>query len=111
MVVFILNPIGRTVWYYSLFWLIPIVAYYKRDNLLARSLGATFTAHAVGGAAWIWAFNLPAVVWKGLIPVVIEERLLFTFGIAATYVAMKYILSYLVSKNLLPRLEGFSPSF
>lgn len=111
MIIFIAHPVGRTVWYYSLFWLIPILAYLKRDTLLIRSLGTTFTAHAVGGAAWIWAFNLPASVWQSLIPVVISERLLFALGIAASYLAMKYTLSFLISRKLLPRLETISPSF
>lgn len=103
---FIAHPIGRQVPYYALmFWLIPVIAYFKRDNLFIKSLGSTFTAHAVGGAAWIWVFNLPAAVWKGLIPVVITERLLFATGIAASYIIMKYTLSFLASKKILPKLE------
>src|SRR3989344_3695493 len=93
MVVFIAHPIGRTVWYYSLFWLIPVAAYYFRDkSLIAKSLGAAFAAHSVGGALWIWAFNLPAAVWINLIPVVIIERLLFAAGIAASYLVMRKVV-------------------
>lgn len=110
IILFITHPIGRTVWYYSLFWTIPLVAYLKRDILLFRSLGATFTAHAVGGAAWIWAFNLPAAVWQSLIPVVITERALFALGIAGSYLAMKYVISFLVGKKILPSLDAISPS-
>lgn len=103
---FIAHPIGRQVPYYALmFWSIPVIAYFKRDNLFIKSLGATFMAHAVGGAAWIWAFNLPVAVWKGLIPVVIAERLLFATGIAVSFIVMKRILSFLASKKLLPSLE------
>ncbi|HSX40219.1 MAG TPA: hypothetical protein VLF68_01260 [Candidatus Saccharimonadales bacterium] len=111
IVLFVLNPIGRTVWYYSLFWTIPLLSYMLRDNVIMRSLGATFTAHAVGGAAWIWAFNLPAAVWKGLIPTVIEERMLFTFGIALSYYAMREALKFLAKKKVIPSLESLSPSF
>lgn len=110
MVFFVSHPTGRSVWYYSLFWLIPLVAYLKRDYLLARSLGATFTAHAVGGAAWIWTFNLPSNVWNSLIPIVIQERLLFALGISASYIVIKYTLVFLMSKNMLPRLESIYPS-
>lgn len=103
---FIIHPIGRSVPHYALmFWLIPVIAYFKRDNLFARSLGSTFTAHAVGGAAWIWAFNLPAAVWNGLIPVVIAERLLFASGIAVSYVVIKHTLSFLASKKVLPSID------
>ncbi|TSC86624.1 MAG: Uncharacterized protein G01um10147_836 [Microgenomates group bacterium Gr01-1014_7] len=102
---FLAHPIGREVPYYTLFWLIPLIAYRFRSNLYMRSLGATFTAHSVGGAAWIWAFNLKASVWQGLIPVVISERLLFAAGIAGSFVIVKHVLNYLAEKKILPRLE------
>ena len=102
---FLAHPIGRDVPYYTLFWLIPFIAYRFRNNLYMRSLGATFTAHSVGGAAWIWAFNLKASVWQGLIPVVISERLLFAAGIAGSFVIVKHVLNYLAEKKILPRLE------
>ncbi len=106
IVAFIVHPIGRQVAYYPLmFWLIPLIAYRFRKNLYMRSLGATFIAHSVGGAAWIWAFNLPAKVWTGLIPVVIEERLLFATGIAVSFLAVKYTLRYLALKKILPKLD------
>lgn len=101
MIAFVAHPIGRTVWYFSLFWLIPIAAFFRRDILLLRSLGATFTAHAVGGAAWIWAFNLPAAVWKSLIPIVIEERLAFTAGITLSYILAVNVLNKLIARGIL----------
>lgn len=102
---FLAHPNGRQVPEYTLFWIIPLVAYRFRNNLYMRSLGATFTAHAVGGAAWIWAFNLPAAVWQALIPVVISERLLFAAGIAGSFLIMKYTLNYLISKGVLPKIS------
>lgn len=103
---FVVHPIGRQVPHYAImFWVIPVIAYFKRDNLFVKSLGTTFTAHAVGGAAWIWAFNLPAQVWNNLIPVVITERILFASGIAVSFVAVKYTLSFLASKHILPKLD------
>lgn len=111
IVVFIAHPIGRTVWYYTLFWAIPLIAYFFRKNLFMRSLGATFTAHAVGGAAWIWAFGLPVKVWQGLIPVVIEERLVFAVGIVISYKLMQLALSYLAAKHLLPSVQKINPRY
>ena len=102
MIIFWAHPVGRQVWFYALFWLIPIAAYFRRDNLFVRSLGSTFSAHAVGGAAWIWAFNLPASVWVGLIPVVAAERLLFAAGISLSYVLLTNLISVLEGKNILP---------
>ena len=102
---FIAHPIGRQVPYYTLFWFIPLVAYRFKNNLFMRSLGATFIAHGVGGAAWIWALNLPAKVWNSLIPIVIEERLLFAAGIAISFVLTKKVLTVLALKHVLPELK------
>lgn len=100
IVIFNLHPIGRSVWYFSLYWLIPIVCYFFRDrSLLARSLGATFTAHSVGGALWIHVFALPKAVWIGLIPIVAIERLLFAGGMAATYILMTNVVHYLTNRK------------
>lgn len=101
---FLAHPNGRQVPYYTLFWLIPLIAYRFRSNLWMKSLGATFTAHSVGGMMWIWAFNLPVPVWQGLIPVVISERLLFATGIAVSFIVMKHTLTYLISKGVLPKI-------
>jgi hypothetical protein len=100
IIVFIAHPIGREVWYYALFWTIPIICHFVREkSLFARALGATFTAHAVGGAAWIWAFDLPARVWQGLIPIVAVERLLFAAGIALSYLLINNIVHVFVAKR------------
>jgi len=104
IIAFNLNPIGSSVWYYSLYWLIPIICYFFYDHsLIARSLGATFTAHAVGGALWIYAFSLPQSVWIGLIPVVAIERSVFALGIAVSYVGLNNLLNYLIEKEILSR--------
>lgn len=109
---FNLNPIGRSVWYYSLFWIIPFVAYpLSQKSLIARSLTATFIAHSVGGAIWIWVFQMPAAVWAGLIPVVIMERAIMTLGISANYVLMNNVLAYLSSKKLMPASVKFDKKY
>ncbi len=101
MAAFIMHPIGGSVWYFSLYWLIPLLCYFFHDrSLLARSLGATFSAHAVGGALWIYAFNMPKPMWDALIPVVAMERVLFALGIAAMYVAFNTILNFLVERKI-----------
>jgi len=105
ILIFLAHPNGRQVPQYTLFWIIPLIAYRFRNNLWMKSLGATFTAHSVGGAAWIWAFNLPASVWQGLIPVVISERLLFATGIAVSFIVMKHTLAFLISKGVLPKIN------
>ena len=99
MITFWAHPEGRLAWIYPLYWLIPIVAYFFQDKyLLARALGATFTAHAVGGALWIWVFNMKASIWLSLMPIVWKERGLMMLGICFTYIAFNYLLSILSKK-------------
>jgi hypothetical protein len=110
---FNLNPVGRSVWYYSLFWLIPIVAhFFASRNLFMRSLGATFIAHAIGGGIWIWTFHLPKAVWVALIPIIVAERMLFALGITLLYVAVSALIPFLVRKRILPQAAlQFAPVF
>lgn len=105
MLIFMAHPNGRQVPYYTLFWVIPLITYRFRNNLFFKSLGSTLTAHAVGGAAWIWAFNLKPAVWNSLIPVVIAERLLFAAGIAASFLVIERTLNFLISKGVLPKIN------
>ena len=109
---FNLNPIGRSAWQYSMFWLIPIAAHFYRKNLPAgrqdlfiKSLGATFTAHAVGGALWVWTFGLSKQIWLSLIPQVILERTAMAVGIAVSYVVINNLLPY-VSRMKIVRSLG-----
>jgi len=104
---FNLHPIGRTVWFYSLYWLIPLALWpFRKRFLFARALGSTFTAHAVGGAAWIWAFNLPAPVWISLIPTVALERAIFALGISASYILVNNLISILSVRIALLKSVG-----
>lgn len=80
------TPVGREVWYYPLFWLIPLVClHFKDKSVWVNALGATFTAHAAGGVLWALFLVPPASVWQALIPVVIAERLIFTVTIVLSY--------------------------
>ena len=94
MVAFVLTPSGGQAWYYTLYWLIPVAvrAFGWSSNLVARSLGATFTAHAVGGAVLAWTMPMTAAQWTALIPVVAYERIMFAGGIALTFVLMTTVL-------------------
>ena len=105
IIAFIAHPVGRQVWYYSMFWLIPIaMSFFQNRSLIARALGTTFAAHAVGGALWVWFVGLPAPVWQSLIPIVIRERLIFAVGIAVSYIVFNNILALVARK--VPRVAG-----
>lgn len=97
---FVLHPVAREAWYFSLFWTIPIIAYFFRHRLFLRSLGATFAAHSVGGAIWVWTVPMTPEMWTGLIPVVIVERVLFALGIG---------LSFIIASTVLARVESRVP--
>ncbi|MEM3555656.1 MAG: hypothetical protein QXF56_02990 [Candidatus Micrarchaeia archaeon] len=98
MALFITHPIGREAWYYSFFWLIPVAAALWKENLFLRSLGATFTAHAIGATAFLYAFNIPAEVWATLVPITAFERVSFAVGISISYVAVNTLLSSIAGK-------------
>jgi hypothetical protein len=89
---FLLNPIGRQAWLYSFIWLIPFTASFFKNKLILNSLGATFTAHAVGSVIFLYTFGLTPAVWMSLIPVVFIERGVFTIGIWASALAFNFVL-------------------
>lgn len=99
---FVLHPVGRAVWFFSLYWLIPVLAAVIPrkwpGQLFFRSYGATFMAHAVGGALWIYSVPMTAGQWIGLLPVVAYERFLFGLGIAGSYILFTTVLEYLTEK-------------
>jgi len=103
IVLFVAHPVGRQVWFFSLFWTIPIIIKLlpKKygDRVFLKSLGATFTAHAVGGAMWNYVVPMTPAAWIALIPVVIYERLLFATGIAASFILLNTLLDKLDTKT------------
>ncbi|MBI5037991.1 MAG: hypothetical protein HZC01_04815 [Candidatus Kerfeldbacteria bacterium] len=102
MALFIMHPEGRQAWYYALYWLIPVVAIFAKRSLVLNSLGATFTAHAIGGVTFLYALNLSAEVWIALIPIVFIERMIFTAGTAVSYVALNSLANWLHVKLHVP---------
>ncbi|MFA6907667.1 MAG: hypothetical protein WC263_02465, partial [Candidatus Micrarchaeia archaeon] len=78
---------------YSLYWLIPAIALALPEHLLLRSLGSTFTAHAIGGVIWIYSFPTTPAFWMMLIPIVAFERLLFALGISGSYIAFNTLFA------------------
>ena len=95
MMLFISHPaiLGTQAMIYPAFWLIPIAVSRMPKNILLRSLGATFTQHAVGSVIFLYA--IPALanpaIWTSLIPIVAIERTIFTLGIAFTYLSIKFV--------------------
>ncbi|MCX6798874.1 MAG: hypothetical protein NTW59_02130 [Candidatus Diapherotrites archaeon] len=95
---FVLHPIGAQAWYYSLFWTIPIIAKVFSKRLFLRSLGATFTAHAVGSVIWAWSVPMTAEQWAMLVPVTATERVLFALGISVSFLVFNNVLAWVEAK-------------
>ena len=98
MALFWMHPIGAQAPWYALFWLIPVAAKFAGNNLLLRSMGTTFTAHAVGSVAFLYTVPSIPAFWIFLIPVVFYERLIFTLGIAVSFVALNTLLGLLSTR-------------
>lgn len=102
MGLFWLHPVGGQAWIYTLYWLIPVVgALWLKKNLFVRSLGTTFTAHAVGSTAFLYVYGMTPEFWLALIPVVFVERVLFALGIGVSFV----VANTLIHKAGLPFLN------
>jgi len=104
MILFIIHPVGYASFAYALYWLIPIVLYFMRKkSFFLQALGSTFTAHAVGSVIWLYTVPMSSVLWLGLIPIVIVERLLFASGITITYMVFCNLSNRLRNVNFLNR--------
>lgn len=97
---FILHPIGNSVWFYSLFWSIPLIISIGKEriekiikNYVARvylySLGTAFVDHAVGSVLFLYFMNIPREAWLMAIPLTIIERLIIAAGITLSYFFVK----------------------
>lgn len=95
IILFLAHPIGQKAWLYPLIWIIPLMATLAKKRLILNSLGATFTAHAVGSTIFLYAFGLTPQVWLSLIPLVFIERGLFALGIWASYLVVNTVLDKL----------------
>ncbi|MCX6718207.1 MAG: hypothetical protein NTY81_01195 [Candidatus Staskawiczbacteria bacterium] len=102
---FLLNPIGRQAWMYSMIWLIPFVATFFNKRLILKSLGATFTAHAVGSVIFLYTFSLTPAIWIALIPVVFIERGVFTLGIWTSCLVLNTVLDRLTNLKVVAFLK------
>jgi hypothetical protein len=101
MALFWMHPEGAKAWVYALYWVIPaLTALFFEKNAIARSFGATFTAHAIGSVAFLYAFNMPAQMWLALIPVVAMERTVFALGIFISQYSLSAAYEVVVGKTV-----------
>lgn len=91
-ILFLVHPVGAQSFWYSSFWLIPVVASFY-SGLFYTALGSAFTAHAVGTLVWLYAGQLSTVDFALLVPVVIVERLMITVAMVMAYKAILFVYS------------------
>jgi hypothetical protein len=85
MILFIGHPIGFYAAPYTLFWLIPIGAYFS-DNRLLTAMASTFMAHAVGSVMHLYMIGtLSSWAWLSLMPIVMIERLALGLSMYVAY--------------------------
>ena len=105
-IVFLAHPVGLQSWFIALYWMIPlgICLLPKKypQNIVLKSFGATFTAHAVGSAIWAWSVPMTVESWMVVFQVVPYERTLFALGIAASYLVMNTVLEYVTQHVKVP---------
>lgn len=92
MTLFIAHPVGGQAFFYSFYWLVPVVLYcIPHRSLFLTALGSTFIAHAVGSVIWCYTVPMTAGMWMGLLPIVALERTLFALGMVLAYQIMAFI--------------------
>jgi hypothetical protein len=93
MAAFWLHPVGQQAWVYALYWLIPVAMKFLPERLVLRSLGSTFTAHAVGSVLFLYTIPTAPALWLALIPVVALERGAFALGISASHIVFTNVMN------------------
>jgi hypothetical protein len=99
IILFLIHPVGSQAWFYTLYWLIPLVIYMMpRKMVFFDALASTFIAHAVGSVIWLYWLPLKPELFWALMPIVILERILFASGMTLTYClienAKRWLLTY-----------------
>ena len=93
MLLFIVHPVGREAFFYSWYWLIPVVIHFLPVQMaFTEALGTTFLAHGVGSVVMLYYTPMPAEYWLGLMPIVIVERLLFASGMTLIFYGSNWVM-------------------
>ena len=121
ILLFLAHPIGRRVWFYSAFWLVPIfvslfksksdvILRFKPFKVYAYALGSAYVDHAIGSIMYLYYFNIPAHFWIEAIPLTFVERFIMAAGITISYfgvkAAMKALKEVAVSVAVVVRERG-----
>ena len=110
ILLFIFHPSVGCGWWYSLYWLIPVVFWgvqsigLLRNSVFATAISSTFVAHAVGSLIWCYLVPMSPDQWLALIPVVAVERFVSAASMTVLYHA-SLLASSLFSSTLILSLK------
>ena len=103
IILFVVHPVGRQAWLYSMYWIIPIaLVFLSSKNIFYKAFGTTFVAHAIGSVLWVYFVPMTSAMFISLIPLVLVERLLFASGMILVY------KTYSSIKMFLPKFSFFT---
>ncbi len=105
---FLLNPIGQQAPVITLVWAAAIALWPLRQFFFARALGATLTAHAVGGLLFVWLVPTKIAFWQTLPLIVVGERLVFALGLTLAYVVIKELSAKVAAR--MPAVKVLTPA-
>lgn len=92
MGLFVAHPVGGQAFFYSFYWLIPVILYFiPKKSLFLTALGSTFIAHAVGSVIWCYTVPMTVGMWAALMPIVALERILFALGMVVAYHVISFV--------------------
>ncbi len=105
IIFFVMHPVGSKAAVYSLFWLIPMVAYIVQlffgTSFFLVALSSAFIAHGVGSVIWLNVVPMTPEQWIALMPIVAVERLVFTLGSFLVYVLIQRFMGVTKSVKIL----------
>jgi len=96
MTFFVWSQANMGAFVYSLYWLIPIVLYFTKQNnsvfkMFSTSLSTTLVAHAVGSLMWTFTIPMTSEQWFALIPVVAIERFFLAIVMTSALITIKFL--------------------
>jgi hypothetical protein len=97
IVIFCMHPTGSQAFLLSAYWLIPVAVYRAQSGTIARVIGASFMAHAVGSVVWLYTVPMAAWQWNLLIPIVWIERLVYALGMWLFLIGYSFFNRFITS--------------
>jgi hypothetical protein len=90
---FVIHPIGNTIWFYPLLWL-PIISSLASNSFFIRAWAMTLSAHMVGTILFIYTHATTTAYWMHLMPIAFVERLCSALVLCLVMYSISFIMRY-----------------